>query len=105
VTGQKKPVFGIISLVLMLGLIVAGALVTAYGPPAQPPGHDESLAVVIESAANIIATLLVIAAVSFSSLILAGVSFLRKEPAWPAAIGLCLSLSALIIAVIAVTKL
>lgn len=90
---------------LMLGLILAGVLITIYQPRPVPVGNDESLAVVIENAANIIATLLVIAAISLSSIILAGVSFLRKEPGWPAAIGLCLSVSALVVVVIAVTKL
>ncbi len=89
----------------MLALILIGVLITIYKPAPVPAGSDESLAVVIESAANIIATLLVIAAVSLSSIILGGVGLLRKEPAWPAAIGLCLSVSALIIVIFAVTKL
>lgn len=102
---RKKPVFGTISLVLMLGLILAGVLITVYEPATVPAGNDESLAVVIASAANIIATLLVISAVSLSSIILGLVGLLRKEPSWPSAIGLCLSLSALVIVVIAVTNL
>lgn len=89
----------------MLGLVLAGVLISIYGPAAPPVGDDESLAVVIESAANIIATLLVIAAVSLSSIILSGVSLLRKESGWPAAIALCLALSAMIIVIIAVTRL
>lgn len=89
----------------MLGLVLAGVLITVYQPAGGSARDDESLAVVIENAASIIATLLVIAAVSLSSVILGGVSLLRKEPAWPAAIGLCLSVSALIIVIFAVTKL
>ena len=94
------------------GLLAAGAafagggkFATTNGKPAPAAVDASGPSELIESAANIIATLLVIAAVSFSSLILAGVSFLRKESTWPAAIGLCLSLSALVIVVIAVTKL
>ena len=93
------------SLVLMAGLILTGVLVTVYMPRSTAAGNDESLAVVIEAAANIIATLLVIAAVSLSSIILAGVSLLRKESFWPAAVGLCLGVSSLIVVIIAVTKL
>ena len=89
----------------MLGLVVAGVLLTIYLPRNLQSETDGSLAVVIESAANIIATLLVIAAVSLSALILAGVSLLRKEAYWPAAVALCLAGSALITVVIAVTRM
>ena len=89
----------------MLGLVAAGIAISIYGSPVRPSGGDEGLAVVIESAANIIATLLVIAAVSFSSLILAGVSFLRRESRWPASVAICLSLSALVVVVLAVANL
>jgi hypothetical protein len=105
VSGRKNPVFGIISLALMLSLVLIGVLITVYRPPIASNGSDESLAVVIENAANVIATLLAIAAVSLSSIILAGVSLVRREPWQPAAVSLCLSISALIIVVIAVTKI
>ncbi len=89
----------------MLGLIVTAILITIYEPAPVSINGDASLAVVIESAANVIATLLAIAAVSLSSIILGAIGLLRKEPALPAALGLCLSLSAIIIVVIAVTRL
>ena len=88
----------------MLGLIVAGALITIYEPPVAW-GNDDSLAVVIGNAANIIATLLVIAVASLGAIVLAGISFLRKEPVWPAAIGICLAVPALIVVIVAVTNL
>lgn len=103
--GRKTPVFGVISLLLMLGLIAAGIAISIYGSPIRPSGQDESLAVVIESAASTIATLLVIAAVSFSSLILAGVSLLRGEVRWPGSVGICLSLAAIVVVVLAVANL
>ena len=89
----------------MLGLILAGVLVSAYYPRSMPRPGDESLAVVIGEAANVIATLLIIGAVSLSSIILAGVGLLRREPPLPAAIGLTLSLSALVVVILAVTQL
>jgi hypothetical protein len=105
VVARKKPVFGMISLVLMVGLILTGVLLTVYEPDPLLVASDESLAVVIGTAANIIATLLAIAAVSLSSIILGMVGLIRKEPPWPAAVGLCLSVSALIVVVIAVARL
>ena len=89
----------------MLGLVLAGVLISVYYPRSIPRPIDESLAVVIGEAANIVATLLIIGAVSLSSLILAGVGLLRKEPALPSAIGLTLSLSALVVVILAVTQL
>ena len=89
----------------MLGLILAGVLITVYEPPVPPIGDNEGLAVVIGNAASIIATLLVIAAASLSSLILGGVSFLRREPVWPAAVSMCLAISALIVVIVTVINL
>lgn len=89
----------------MVGLILTGVLVAIYMPRSMAAANDESLAVVIETAANIIATLLIIAAVSLSSIILAGIALLRKESFWPAAVALCLAVSSLIVVIIAVTKL
>ena len=88
----------------MLGLILAGVLVSIYYPRSIPRPGDDSLAVVIGEAAIIIATLLIIGAVSLSSIILALVGFLRKEPALPSAIGLTLSLAALVVVILAAVQ-
>lgn len=102
---RKRPIFGIISLALMLGLFIGGAILAIYLPPPPPAGGDESLAVALGAAANVIATVVVMLAISVSSLILAGVSFLRRERRGPAAVGLCLALSSLIVLVMTITKL
>ena len=104
-SGRKKPVFGIISLILILGLIVAGVLISIYYPRSMPTPGDDSLAVVIGDAANTIATLLIIGAVSLSSAILAGVGLLRRERPLLAALALTLSLSAFVVVILAVTQL
>jgi hypothetical protein len=104
-SGRKKPVFGTISLTLMLGLFVTGILMTLFEPPLEPVGSDETFAVAIGAVANILATLFAGAAVSISSAILALVSLIRGEARGPAAVGLCLSLSCLVVLVMAITQL
>ena len=94
-----------ISVVLMLGLVVAAIFVTIYDKPIAPATDGESLGVVLEAAANIIATLFAIGAVSISSAILAAISFLRREPPLPAAAALCLAIPALIVTLLTVTYL
>ena len=102
---RKKPVFGIISLALMLGLAVVGIVISSRQPPLDPVTGNESLSVIVGTVANIAATLIAIATVSLTSAILAWISFLRRESRGPAAISLCLSLSALTVVVLTVLQL
>ncbi|MEO8041909.1 MAG: hypothetical protein ABI646_04775 [Acidobacteriota bacterium] len=104
-SGRKKPVFGTISLVLMVGLVVAAILITVYEPPPTPISTGESFAVAMEAVANIVATLLLIGAVSVSSTILAAISLLRRETPYPAAISLCLAIPSLLIVLLTIVKL
>jgi len=91
----------------MLGLVVAAILGTIYDPSIASVMvmEGENLGIGPETAARIIATLLVIAAVSISSAVLAGISFLRRESPMPAAIALCLAVSCLGVLIVAVIGL
>jgi len=89
----------------MLGLVVAAILVMVYERPIPRATEGEGLGVVLEAAANIIATLLIIAAVSTGSIILAAVSLLRRERPMPAAVALSLAIPALAVTIFAVTRL
>ena len=93
-----------ISLVLMLGLVVAAILVWVYEEPIAPLSGGESIGVVVESFANIIATLVVIGVVSVCSTILAGIGLLRRESPMPAAIALCLAVPALVVTILAIIR-
>jgi hypothetical protein len=103
--GRKKPVFGVISLVLMLGLFGTGILMILIEPPLEPVASDESFVVAMGLVAEILATLLAAAAVSVSATIFALVAFIRGEARWPAAVGICLSLSCLLVLVITIVNL
>ena len=89
----------------MLGLVVAAIFVTVYGEPVAPATEGESLGLVLEAAANIIATLLAIGTVSLTSAVLAAISFLRREPAFAAAVALCLAIPALVVTILTITYL
>lgn len=102
---RKRPVFGILSLVLMLGLALTAILMTLYLPPPPPASDGESIGVVLEAAADLIGTLLVLGAVSLSATLLAGVGLLRREPPLAAAVGLCLAVPALVITLVTIANL
>jgi hypothetical protein len=102
---RKKPVFGMISLVLMSGLFGTGILIALFEPPRDPIAGDEGFIVVMGLVAEILATLLAAAAVSLSAAIFALVGFIRGESRGPAAVGLCLSLSCLVVLVITIVQL
>jgi hypothetical protein len=89
----------------MLGLGIAAILVAVFDHPIAPPTEGESLGVVLEAAANIIATLLIIGVVSISSTLLSIISFLRRERPMAAAIALCLAVPALGVTILAMTRL
>jgi hypothetical protein len=93
-----------ISLVLMLGLFGAGILVVLFEPPRDPIAGNEGFIIVMGLVAEIVATLLAAAAVSLSSTIFALIGFIRGEPRGPAAVGLCLSLSCLVVLVVTIVK-
>ena len=102
---RRKPIFGVISLTLMLGLGVAAVLAAIYETPPAPSTEGESFAVAMAAIADIVVTLLVIGSVSIIATIFAGISLLRRETRWPAAVALCLALSSLATVVFAVSKL
>ena len=89
----------------MLGLGAAAIFVTIYDKPIAPAGDGESLGVVLEAAANIIVTLLIIGTVSITSAVLAAISFLRREPPLPAAVALCLAVPALAVTLLTIAYL
>lgn len=89
----------------MVGLAIAAILVTIYVAPPPPAGQAEGLAVALGAVANIVATLLVIGIVSLTSIVLAGISFLRRERPWPAAVASCLATASLTVLVLTLTQL
>ena len=102
---RKSPIFGVMSLVLMAGLAIAAILVTIYVSPPPAASNGESLAVAVGAVANIVATLLVIGVVSLTSIILAGISFLRRERPWPAALAMSLATASLLVIIVTITQL
>ena len=89
----------------MLGLFAAGILMILFEPPLDPVASDETFVVAIGLVAEILATLLAAAAVSFSATIFALIGFIRGESRGPASIGLCLSLSCLVVLVATIIRL
>jgi hypothetical protein len=105
IPARKKPVFGTIALALMLALFGAGILIVVFEPPLKPVAGDAGFVVAMGLVAEILATLLAAAVVSLSAAIFALVGFIRGEVRGPAAVGLCLSLSCLLVLVITIVNL
>ena len=98
---RKRPIFGTAALTLILLLVVAEILVAVFQPfPVPNRAGGESLAIAVGAVANVVITIVVLAAVSTVAVLLAGIGLIRGERRWPAAVAMCLALPSLLIVAI-----